>query len=87
MPAYFLLLIAIFIQLIAAFLAFRLVRITRSTAAWLFISIGFLLMVVRRCFTVVEWFARGMSLMPVDIGSELVGLATLTGPSPDKRTT
>ncbi|MGB7911245.1 MAG: ATP-binding protein [Desulfobaccales bacterium] len=77
MPAYFLLLIAIFIQLIAAFLAFRLVRITRSTAAWLFISIGFLLMAVRRCFTVVEWFARGMSLMPVDIGSELVGLATV----------
>ena len=77
MPVYFLLLIAIFIQLIAAFLAFRLVRITRSTAAWLFISIGFLLMAVRRCFTVVEWFARGMSLMPVDIGSELVGLATV----------
>ncbi|MGA8572710.1 MAG: ATP-binding protein [Desulfobaccales bacterium] len=77
MPAYSLLLIAILIQLIAAFLAFRLVRITRSTAAWLFISIGFLLMAIRRCFTLVEWSARGMSLMPVDIGSELVGLATV----------
>ena len=77
MPAYFLLLVAIIIQLIAAFLAFRLVRITRRTTAWLFISIGFLLMAIRRCFTLSEWFARGMSLMPVDIGSELVGLATV----------
>ncbi|MFZ0053152.1 MAG: hypothetical protein WAK96_15360, partial [Desulfobaccales bacterium] len=68
MPAYFLLLLAIIIQLIAAFLAFRLVRITRRTTAWLFISIGFLLMAIRRCFTLSEWFARGMSLMPVDIG-------------------
>ncbi len=77
MPAYLLLVIAIIIQLIAAFLAFRLVRVTRRTAAWLFIAVGFSLMAVRRCFTVVEWFARGMSLMPVDIGSELVGLATV----------
>jgi PAS domain S-box-containing protein len=76
MPAYLLLLSAIIIQLIAAFLAFRLVLITKRKTAWIFIATAILLMVIRRCFTLYEWSIREMSLMPLDISSELVGLAT-----------
>ena len=76
MQAQFLLIVAILIQFTAAFLAFRLVWVTKKKTAWVFIAIAILLMAIRRCFTMYEWFARGMSLMPVDIGSEVVGLAT-----------
>jgi PAS domain S-box-containing protein len=74
--AYLLLIASIIIQFIAAFLAFRLVWITKRKTAWVFIATAILLMAIRRCFTLYEWFAREMSLMAVDIGSELVGLAT-----------
>src|SRR5664280_1292021 len=76
MQAQLLLITAIIIQLVAAFLAFRLVWITKRKTAWIFIAIAILLMAIRRCFTLYEWYAREMSLMPVDIGGELVGLAT-----------
>ncbi len=76
MQAQLLLITAIIIQLTAAFLAFRLIWITKRTSAWVLIAIAILLMVIRRGFTLYEWFAREMSLMPVDLGSELVGLAT-----------
>lgn len=76
MEAAFLLITAIVIQFIAAFLAFRLVWITERKSAWIFIAVAILLMAIRRCFTLYEWVARGMSLMLVDIGTELVGLAT-----------
>ncbi len=76
MLAQLLLITAIIVQLIAAFLAFRLVWITKRKTAWIFIATAILLMAIRRCFTLYEWFAREMSLMLVDIGSEVVGLAT-----------
>ena len=76
MQAQLLLITAIVVQLIAAFLAFRLVWITKRKTAWIFIATAILLMAIRRCFTLYEWFAREMSLMLVDIGSELVGLTT-----------
>lgn len=76
MQAAFLLIISIVIQFTAAILAFRLVWITKRKSAWIFIAIAILLMAVRRCFTLYEWVARGMSLMPVDISTELVGLTT-----------
>lgn len=76
MANYLLLIIAIVIQFTAAFLAFRLVWITKRKTAWVFIAMAILLMAIRRCFTLYEWFARHLSLMPVDIGTELVGLAT-----------
>ncbi len=67
------LIIAICIQFAAAFLAFRLVWITKRKTAWIFIATAILLMAVRRCFTLYEWFIREMSLLPVDIGTELWG--------------
>ncbi|MCL4503829.1 MAG: hypothetical protein M1438_18545 [Deltaproteobacteria bacterium] len=76
MQTQFLLIVAIIIQFIAAFLAFRLVWITKRKTAWIFIAIAILLMAVRRCFTLYEWFSRGMTLLPIDIGTEWVGLAT-----------
>jgi PAS domain S-box-containing protein len=76
MGSYILLIIAIVIQFIAAFLAFRLVWITKRKTAWIFIATAILLMAIRRCATLYEWSLRGMSLMPVDVGAEMVGLAT-----------
>jgi PAS domain S-box-containing protein len=76
MQAQLLIITAIIIQLVTTFMAFRLVWITKRKTAWIFIATAFLLMAIRRCFTLIEWIARGMSLMPVDIGTELVGLAT-----------
>jgi len=31
---------------------------------------------LRRCFTLYEWYARGMELLPVDVSQELIALAT-----------
>jgi PAS domain S-box-containing protein len=75
MYAYLILLIAIAIQFTAAFLALRLVWITKKTF-WTFIAIAIVLMGLRRCFTAYEWYSRSMALLPVDIFQELVGLAT-----------
>jgi PAS domain S-box-containing protein len=76
MSAYFILLLAIAIQFTAAVLALRLVWITKRTFAWTCIAIAIVLMGLRRCFTLFEWYSRGMALLPVDIVQELVGLAT-----------
>ena len=76
MGAYFILLLAIIIQFTAAILALRLVWITKKTFAWTSIAIAIVLMGLRRCFTAYEWYSRGMALLPVDIGQEIVGLAT-----------
>jgi PAS domain S-box-containing protein len=76
MGAYFILLIAIAIQFTAAVLALRLVWITKKTFAWTSIAIAIVLMGLRRCFTLYEWYSRGLGLLPVDISTEIVGLAT-----------
>ena len=75
MNLYLVLFIAIPLQFFAAFLALRLVRITKR-GAWALIAIAILLMALRRCFTLYEWYIREMVLMPIDIGTEIVGLAT-----------
>ena len=76
MLAYFLLILAIAIQFTAAFLALRLVWITKRTFAWTCIAVAIVLMGMRRCFTLYEWHSRNMVLLPVDITTEIVGLAT-----------
>jgi PAS domain S-box-containing protein len=76
MYAYFILLISIPIQFVAAVLALRLVWITKRTFAWTCIAVAIVLMALRRCFTLYEWYSREMFLLPVDIGQEIVGLAT-----------
>jgi PAS domain S-box-containing protein len=76
MYAYYVLVISILIQFIAAFLALRLVWITKKTIAWTLIASGIFLMALRRCFTLYEWFTRNLDLLPVDISTEFIGLAT-----------
>ena len=76
MIAVFILILAIAIQFIAAVLALRLVWITKRTFAWTCIAAAIVLMGLRRCFTLYEWYAREMALLPVDITQEIVGLAT-----------
>ena len=48
MKLYVILIIAIPLQFLAAYLALRLVRVTKK-AAWAFIAIAILLMALRRC--------------------------------------
>ncbi len=75
MKLYVILIIAIPLQFLAACLALRLVRVTKK-AAWAFIAIAILLMALRRCFTLYEWYVREMVLMPIDISTEVIGFAT-----------
>jgi PAS domain S-box-containing protein len=74
--AYFILFISIPFQFAAAFLALRLIWITKKTAAWIFIAAAIVLMSLRRCFTLYEWYVRGMELLPVDLSQELIAMAT-----------
>ena len=74
--AYFILFISIPFQFVAAFLALRLIWITKKAVAWIFIAAAIVLMSLRGCFTLYEWYVRGMELLPVDVGQELTALAT-----------
>lgn len=74
--AYFILFISIPFQFVAAFLALRLIWITKKTVAWIFIAAAIVLMSLRRCFTLYEWYIRGMELLPVDVSQELIAMAT-----------
>ena len=76
MYAYYVIIISILIQFTAAFLALRLVWITKRTMAWTLIAGGIFLMALRRCFTLYEWIIRPLSISPVDISTEFIGLAT-----------
>lgn len=75
MKLFFILIIAIPLQFFAAFLALRLVRVTKKPA-WAFIAVAILLMALRRCLTLYEWYIRDMVLLPIDIGTEAIGFAT-----------
>ena len=74
--AYFILFISIPFQFVAAFLALRLIWITKKSVAWIFIAAAIVLMSLRRCFTLYEWYVRGMELLPVDVSQELIAMAT-----------
>ena len=76
MYAYYVLIIAILVQFTAAYLALRLVWVTKRTIAWTLIASGIFLMALRRCGTLYEWFTRNLPLLPVDISTEFIGLAT-----------
>ncbi len=75
MKLFFVLIIATLLQFIAAFLALRLVRVTKKTA-WAFIAVAILLMALRRCFALYEWYIRDMLPLPLDISTEVIGFAT-----------
>jgi two-component system NtrC family sensor kinase len=70
----FILIASIVLQFTAAFLALRLVWVTKKTPAWLLIALAMCLMALRRCLTfyqVVFWEAP----TPLDQTTELVSLA------------
>jgi PAS domain S-box-containing protein len=73
---YTVIIFSILLQFAAAFLAVRLVWITKTTISWLFIATAIFLMALRRCFTFFEWYMREQAIMPLDISSETIGLAT-----------
>ena len=74
--AYFILFISIPFQFVAAFLALRLIWITKMSVAWIFIAAAIVLMSLRRCITLYGWYFRGMELLPVDVSQELIAMAT-----------
>jgi len=74
--AYFILFISIPFQFLAAFLALRLIWVTKKIVAWIFITAAIVLMSLRRCFTLYEWHVRGMELLSVDVSQELIAMAT-----------
>jgi diguanylate cyclase (GGDEF)-like protein/PAS domain S-box-containing protein len=63
------------IQFVAASLALRLCWITGKITAWLLIALAISFMALRRCFTLYEWISRSTPLQPLDITTEMVGLA------------
>ncbi len=64
---------SILLQFAAAWLAFRLVRITQNMLAWLLISAAILLMALRRSISLYQTLL-GESPTPLDQSAELVGL-------------
>jgi PAS domain S-box-containing protein len=65
---------SILVQFVAAFLAFRLVWVTKKTPAWVLIAIAICLMALRRCLTFYQVaFLEGPT--PLDQTTEFVALA------------
>jgi two-component system, NtrC family, sensor kinase len=77
MVAIVILITSVLIQFIAAFLALRLVWITKKTPAWVIISFAFCLMALRRCIVFFQ-LLFGESPTPLDQTAELVGLLIST---------
>ena len=62
------LIIAITLQIVAAVLAIRLVRVTKYRASWILISIGFILMAVKMIIKLIQFINDDFSfyLKPAD---------------------
>lgn len=69
------LLASIVLQLTAAVMALRLIRVTGRLRAWVCISLAISLMAVRRLISL-SWLLSGQAPPPLDMSFELVGLAT-----------
>ena len=68
--------ISIVLQLLAAGLALRLVRLTGRITAWAFIAAAISCMAIRRGYTFYEWLMGGMIIHPADFASETIALFT-----------
>ena len=71
--AFIIIVVAALLQLTAAMLALRLIRVTGVTSAWVLIAAAMLVMVVRRCVSLFHLIAGNPSYSP-DLPFELVGL-------------
>ncbi len=74
MVATFIIAVSTFLQFVAAFLAFRLMRITERRIGWALISIAVTLMGIRRSITLYR-LITGDASQPPDVSAELVALA------------
>jgi len=75
MVTIFILIASISLQFIAAFLAFRLVWVTKKTPAWVLIAVAICLMALRRCLTLYQLLFYEAPT-PLDQTTELVALTT-----------
>jgi PAS domain S-box-containing protein len=66
--------ISVMLQFTAAFLAIRLIRVTKNSGAWLLISLAIILMGIRRSITLYRLLSGDLS-RPPDPTAELVALA------------
>jgi PAS domain S-box-containing protein len=66
---------SIFLQVAAAIMALRLIKVTGRLRAWVFISVAIALMAVRRVISL-SWLFSGQPSPPLELGFEVVGLAT-----------
>ena len=75
MKGYPIVIISVVIQFFAAALPLRLCWINEKITGWMLIALAISLMALRRCFTLYEWISRSTPLQPLDITTEMVGLA------------
>jgi diguanylate cyclase (GGDEF)-like protein/PAS domain S-box-containing protein len=68
------LILSILVQLSAAILALRLIRITRWITAWTFIAAASLLMALRRCLTLYGWFFQDSTVFSSEVASDITSL-------------
>ena len=76
MDNHIILIISIGLQFIAAFLAFRLILITKKVAAWILLAAAIFLMTLRRGFTLYGWMLAGSTIAPIDIATEIIAFLT-----------
>ncbi len=76
MSVYSILIISILLQVVAAFLALRLVWITEKITTWAFIAAAIVLMALRRCATLYEWISRDTPVIHINVASEVIALTT-----------
>ncbi|MEW5803344.1 MAG: PAS domain-containing protein [bacterium] len=65
--------VSLLLQSIAAFLAFRLIKVTGKRRAWILITVAILLMAVRRSIPLVRLISGDLSCLP-DLPNEILGL-------------
>ena len=66
------LLLSVLLQVIAAILALRLIKVTGRRMSWILIAVAISLMAVRRCISL-SWLFAGGEPHPLDIPFELKG--------------
>lgn len=66
--------LSVVLQVASAILALRLIRLTRRAAAWVFISLGLILIVLRRCIHIIQIAVDPSQATPSDLYESLVNV-------------
>ncbi|MGE0086724.1 MAG: PAS domain S-box protein [Desulfococcaceae bacterium] len=72
----FILSFSILFQLMAAYRALKLIPVTGNRKAWILISLGILLMILRRCTTLISIIVSDIPASSIDISAEWIALGT-----------